>query len=171
MFTSVLRRLFAFAAAYLALQFAAVVAAPLEERGLEVRSAPSAPHYVVYADLFQPGVVGPPPVSDLKGYNTFVMSFWLLAGPWDKAYEWTTLSASARSSVKSQYHAAGIKLMVAAFGSSNVPTTTGADPVATANNLANFIKEYCLDGVDVDYEVDDTCVFGARTAMSLHLHI
>ena len=66
MFTSVLRRLFAFAAVYLALQSAAVVAAPLEERGLEVRSAPSAPHYVVYADIFQPGVVGPPPVSDLK---------------------------------------------------------------------------------------------------------
>ena len=61
--------------------------------------------------------------------------------------------------------------MVAAFGSSNVPTTTGADPVATANNLANFVKEYCLDGVDVDYEVDDLWVFGARTAISLCLHI
>ena len=81
------------------------------------------------------------------------MSFWLTAGPWDKAYEWTTLSASDRSSIKSKYHAAGIKLMVAAFGSTDVPTSAGADPVATANNLASFVKTYGLDGVDVDYEV------------------
>ncbi|PIL25116.1 hypothetical protein GSI_13005 [Ganoderma sinense ZZ0214-1] len=160
MFTFVLRRLSAFVAVYLALQLTDVVAAPLEERGVEVRSAPSAPHYVVYADAFQPGVVGPPPVSDLKGYNTFVMSFWLLAGPWDKAYEWTTLSVSTRSSVKSQYHAAGIKLMVAAFGSSDIPTTTGADPVVTANNLATFVKAYGLDGVDVDYEDVNAMVVG-----------
>ncbi|KAM5534676.1 hypothetical protein V8D89_011688 [Ganoderma adspersum] len=160
MFSFVVRRFSAFAAVYLALQLAAVVAAPLEERDIEARSAPSAPHFVVYADAYQAGVTGPPPVSDLKGYNTYIMSFWLTAGPWDKAYEWTTLSASDRSSVKSKYHAAGIKLMVAAFGSTDVPTSAGADPVATANNLASFVKTYGLDGVDVDYEDFNAMVAG-----------
>ncbi len=66
MFASVVRRLSAFVAVYLALQLAAVIAAPLEERDLEDRSAPSAPHFVVYADSYQPGVTGPPAVSALK---------------------------------------------------------------------------------------------------------
>ena len=82
-----------------------------------------------------------------------ILSFWLIEGPWDKAYEWTTLSASDRATIKSQYNAAGIKLLVAAFGSTDVPTSSGADPVTTANNLASFVKTYGLDGVDVDYEV------------------
>lgn len=42
--------------------------------------------------------------------------------------------------------------MVSAFGSSDVPTTTGADPIATANTMAAFVKQYQLDGIDVDYE-------------------
>ena len=88
-----------------------------------------------------------------------ILSFWLIEGAWDKAYEWTTLSASDRASIKSQYNAAGIKLLVAAFGSTDVPTSTGADPVTTANNLASWVKTYGLDGVDVDYEV---CPHGLR---------
>lgn len=94
------------------------------------------------------------------------MSFWSPAGLWDKAYEWTTLSASGRSSVKSKYHAAGIKLMVAAFGSTDDPTTAGADPVATANSLASWVKIYVLDGVDVDYEASGLHGFATWTATS-----
>ena len=98
------------------------------------------------------------------------MSFWSPATLWDKAYEWTTLSASERSSVKSKYHAAGIKLLVAAFGSTDVPTTAGVDPVATANNLAGWVKTYGLDGVDVDYEVsglDGSATWTATSRCSL----
>ena len=43
--------------------------------------------------------------------------------------------------------------MVAAFGSSDVPTSAGQDPVTLANNIAAWVKEWGLDGVDVDYEV------------------
>ena len=43
--------------------------------------------------------------------------------------------------------------MVSAFGSTDIPTTTGADPVATANTMAAWVKQYQLDGIDVDYEV------------------
>lgn len=43
--------------------------------------------------------------------------------------------------------------MISAFGSTDVPTSTGADPIATANSMAAFVKKYQLDGIDVDYEV------------------
>ncbi|TBU38070.1 glycoside hydrolase family 18 protein [Dichomitus squalens] len=152
MFAFVFRRLSAFVAFYLTIQLSAVIAAPLEQRDLEARATPSAPHFVVYADQSQSGVTGPPAVSNVNGWNVFILSFWLLEGAWDKAEEWTQLSASDRATIKSQYNAAGIKLLVAAFGSTDVPTSTGADPVTTANNLASWVKTYGLDGVDVDYE-------------------
>ena len=58
--------------------------------------------------------------------------------------------------------------MVSAFGStgtsefdgqenraddySDSPTSNGADPVKTAQDLATWVKQYGLDGVDIDYE-------------------
>ncbi|KAK0501322.1 glycoside hydrolase superfamily [Armillaria luteobubalina] len=62
------------------------------------------------------------------------LSFLLMAGAWDK------------------YAAAGVKLLVSVFGSSDVPTTTGADPIATADTMAAWVTQYNLDGIDVDYE-------------------
>ena len=82
-----------------------------------------------------------------------VLSFLLTSGPADQVEEWASLTDAQRSSFKSQYAAAGISLMVSAFGSTDEPTTFGADPVGTANTVANFVKKYQLDGVDVDYEV------------------
>ena len=69
-----------------------------------------------------------------------------------QAEEWAALPASQRSSLKSQYEKAGIKLIVSLFGSTDAPTSTGADPIDTANTMAAFVKKYDLDGVDVDYE-------------------
>ena len=63
------------------------------------------------------------------------------------------MTAAQRSSIKSQYASAGIKLIVSVFGSTDVPTSTNADPVATANTMAAWVKTYNLDGIDVDYEV------------------
>lgn len=81
-----------------------------------------------------------------------------------QAYEWTTLSAKERNDVKTQYHAAGVKLIVSVFGSTDIPTTTGADPIATADMVASWVKTYDLDGVDVDYEV---CNFGSLYSCSV----
>ena len=64
------------------------------------------------------------------------------------------MTASQRTSIKSQYAAAGIKLVVSVFGSTDVPTTTNADPIATANTMAAWVIQYDLDGIDVDYEVN-----------------
>lgn len=44
-------------------------------------------------------------------------------------------------------------MIVSAFGSTDAPTSSGADPVATANTFAAWVIEYGLDGIDVDYEV------------------
>ena len=65
MFTSTLRRLSAFVAIYLALQLGAAFAAPAEQRDLEARATPAAPHFAVYADTYQSGVTGPPAVSSI----------------------------------------------------------------------------------------------------------
>lgn len=121
-------------------------------RHILARATPAAPHFVVYGDKFSPGTTGPPDASQIKGFNVFALSFLLLEGAWDKAQEWASLTAAERSSVKSQYAAAGIKLIVSVFGSTDVPTSTGADPVATANTMAAWVKQFDLDGVDVDYE-------------------
>ncbi|KAG2058007.1 hypothetical protein BDR06DRAFT_968932 [Suillus hirtellus] len=48
---------------------------------------------------------------------------------------------------------AGISLIVSAFGSTDVPTTDGYDPTILANSLPDYVLEYDLDGVDVDYGV------------------
>ncbi|KAH8103588.1 glycoside hydrolase family 18 protein [Cristinia sonorae] len=122
-----------------------------QARSILTRSGQGAPHFVVYADKWS-GTAGPPPASELNGWNVFILSFLLLEGASDKAQEWTQLSDSQRSSIKAQYAAAGIKLMVSAFGSTDIPTTAGSDPVATANKMASWVKQYQLDGIDVDYE-------------------
>lgn len=80
------------------------------------------------------------------------MSFWLTGGPADNAQAWAELTADQRTSIKAPYIAAGIKVVVSAFGSTNTPTSSGADATTTANDLAAWVKQYDLDGVDVDYE-------------------
>lgn len=72
------------------------------------------------------------------------------------------MTAGERSALKAQYAAAGIKLTVSLFGSSDVPTTVNADPVQTAQTMAAWVKQYSLDGVDVDYE--DFGAFAQGTA-------
>lgn len=81
-----------------------------------------------------------------------LLSFLLTEGAWDNAEVWTALTADQRTSIKSEYAAAGISLMVSAFGSTDVPTTSGGDPVAIANTMSAWVKQYDLDGIDVDYE-------------------
>ncbi|KAF8916309.1 glycoside hydrolase superfamily [Mucidula mucida] len=125
------------------------------------RATPAAPHWVVYSDK-STSSTGPPPAADIEGFNVFSLSFLLLAGAWDKAYEWTTLTADQRTALKAEYDAAGIKLMVSVFGATDVPTSSGADPVTTAQTMAAWVKEYDLDGIDVDYE--DFNAFAAGTA-------
>jgi chitinase len=110
----------------------------------------SAPHYVIYADKYLSQL---PSASDLSNYNRFILAFWMTeSGPVDNAQAWESFDASYRQQILDEYHAAGIALMVSAFGSTDSPTTNGADPTATAQKLAAWVKQYGLDGVDIDYE-------------------
>ncbi|GLB41933.1 putative glycosyl hydrolase 18 family protein [Lyophyllum shimeji] len=132
-----------------------------QAREILARATPAAPHWVAYSDAWTSSS-GPPDPSAIKGFNVFALSFLLLEGAWDQAQTWTSLTDAQRSTIKSQYAAAGIKLIVSAFGSTDVPTTSGADPVATANSFAAWVKQYNLDGIDVDYE--DFGAFNSGTA-------
>ncbi|EMD33176.1 glycoside hydrolase family 18 protein [Gelatoporia subvermispora B] len=116
------------------------------------RTVPAAPHFVVYGDEWISGENGPPDVSEIKGYNVFALSFLLASGPVDQAQEWASLTDAQRSSIKAEYKAAGISLIVSAFGSTDAPTTSGADPNKTADMMAQWVKQYDLDGIDIDYE-------------------
>ncbi|KAF8588811.1 glycoside hydrolase family 18 protein [Ramaria rubella] len=122
-------------------------------RGILERATLAAPHFVIYSDKFVSGLTGPPAASDVEVMHLLIaMAFLLTEGAFDKAEEWTQLTAAQRSSIKSQYAAAGIKLVVSVFGSTDAPTSSGADPIATANTMAAWVKEFDLDGIDVDYE-------------------
>lgn len=79
------------------------------------------------------------------------MAFLFPSGGQDQAAEWQQITADQRASIKAAYNAAGIKLLVSAFGSTSYPTSL--DPVATANSMANWVIQYGVDGIDVDYEV------------------
>jgi hypothetical protein len=63
------------------------------------------------------------------------------------------IGAAAQQSIKAAYNAAGIKLMVSAFGESDAPTTGNVDPIAMANTIGQWVLDNNLEGVDVDYEV------------------
>ncbi|KAJ7491934.1 glycoside hydrolase family 18 protein [Mycena latifolia] len=123
-----------------------------EAREILARATPAPPHWVVYGDQYVSGTTGPPATSAVAGFNVFILSFLLTEGAWDKAYEWTTYNATQRAAIKAQYSAAGIRLLVSAFGSTDVPTSSGVDPIAMATTMANWVIQYNLDGIDVDYE-------------------
>lgn len=43
--------------------------------------------------------------------------------------------------------------MVSAFGSTESPTTHKNDPTQVAEFMAGWVKQWDIDGIDVDYEV------------------
>jgi len=82
----------------------------------------------------------------------FALSFLEAYGAADQAQEWAALTASQRSSILSEFEAAGISFIVSLFGSTETPTSSGYNPIDTANTMAAWVIQYGLQGVDVDYE-------------------
>jgi len=130
----------------------------VDHRELIARSTPKtylapAPHWVAYTMSDYSTTQAFPTGSELVGYNVFIMSFWLsTSGAQYKASEFTKLSQSTRDWIVNDYHTHGISFLVSAFGYGDNPTTNGENPITVANNLAAFVKQYHLDGVDVDWE-------------------
>ncbi|EJC98495.1 glycoside hydrolase, partial [Fomitiporia mediterranea MF3/22] len=106
--------------------------------------------FVIYSDKWVTNAL--PDVSKLEGYNVFALSFLLSTGAADQAMAWQQLDDNTRKSLKSKYESAGIKVIVSAFGATETPTTAGADATKVANDMANWVKKYNVDGIDVDYE-------------------
>ncbi|KAF8435382.1 glycoside hydrolase family 18 protein [Boletus edulis BED1] len=113
------------------------------------RASPAAPRFVVYQDAWTYPL---PAASQLQGYSVYALSFWLTSGAADMALGWQELTASQRASYLREYNAAGISLIVSAFGSTDAPTSSGVNPVTIANDLASWVLQYGVQGVDIDYE-------------------
>ncbi|KIK62369.1 carbohydrate-binding module family 5 protein [Collybiopsis luxurians FD-317 M1] len=128
-------------------------AAPLSPvaRNILKRSVPAAPRYVVYSDAFTSETNPAPAPSAISGWTVFNLAF-LTTFNADNYGIWVSLTDAERAAVKAEYAAAGIKLCVSAFGSTEEPTNAGLDPVSLANTVAAAVIQFDLDGVDVDYE-------------------
>ncbi|KAF8182479.1 glycoside hydrolase superfamily [Mycena galopus ATCC 62051] len=131
---------------------------------LSARAVPSSLIWLTYFDRYIT-YTGLPAVSDLTGFNVFALSFVYAASQVDNAVIWAELDSATRASIKAEYAAAGISLIVSAFGSGPTPTSSGNDPTAAANYIANYVKTYGLDGVDIDYE-DFSAIETAGTAVA-----
>jgi len=118
----------------------------------QATAAQPSSNFVVYLfDAVNTGT-GFPSVAELQQFNVLVLSFLVTSGPIGQAAKWTQLSDAQRDSIKAAYNQAGIKLMISLFGDTDDVTTDNNDPVQTANNMADWVLQYKLDGVDVDYE-------------------
>ncbi|KAF7288409.1 Glycoside hydrolase family 18 protein [Mycena chlorophos] len=128
------------------------------------RSVPAAPNFVTYSDRFY-SETSLPPVSDVEGFTVYALAFIFPSSVQDNAAVWQGLSSATRASTLAEYSAAGISIVVSAFGSTSLPTSGGVDPTAAAQYIANFVIDYDLAGVDVDYE-DFGAVETAGTAVA-----
>ncbi|KAF7358672.1 Glycoside hydrolase [Mycena sanguinolenta] len=131
---------------------------------LSARAVPTGPRWVAYFDRFISST-SLPAVADISGFNVFALAFIYSASLQDNAATWAELDAATRATIKAEYAAAGISLIVSAFGAGPTPTSGGDDPTAAANFIANYVKEFDLDGVDVDYE-DFGAIETAGTAVA-----
>ncbi|KAH9923965.1 chitinase [Epithele typhae] len=145
---------FTVAAALVLTSLNSVLAASISETSLAARAVtvPS-PAFVLYSDLFtpDPNILGDP--SGFAGWNVINLSFLTIAkGPFDQVLRWKNLPAATKKAVKAKYHAAGIRIVAAALGDTDTPTTSGIDPTEIGQQFGQFILDNSLDGIDVDYE-------------------
>ena len=131
------------------------------------RSPSSTPHFMVYSNKRASTQNALPDVNDIKGFNVLCVTVQLthdirtdfsqfccsaLAfytnSPLGQASTWASLSTSDRQAAKQAYNDAGISVIVSVFGDSIQPTTSGYDPTDLANDIASFVTQYDLDGVD-----------------------
>ncbi|KAJ7724377.1 glycoside hydrolase family 18 protein, partial [Mycena metata] len=128
-------------------------------RAIDVSTA--APQFVAYFDKFVSYDSLPDP-SLLTGFTVFALAFVYPSSAVDNAQVWESMTAADRATTKAEYNAAGISLIVSAFGSGSSPTSQ--DPTTVANYIANYVLTYNLDGVDIDYE-DFPALESAGTAV------
>ena len=60
--------------------------------------------------------------------------------------------AEVQTNLTSNYHSKNTKILVSAFGATEFPTTQGLPAKKTCLELAQFVKDNDLDGLDFDWE-------------------
>ena len=119
--------------------------------------------------------------TNSKDCNIINLAFWLptpngTSYPVDAALVWSdavtffgpdsvfgNTTEEIQANLRILYHMQNAKVMVSAFGETSLPTTHYIDPEAVGENLAMFVIENQLDGVDLDYE--DNAAMEAGTAV------
>ena len=116
--------------------------------------------------------LGLPENGQSAGYNTVILSFWISDNnPADAVAVWANLPGyipdncgygsdphDMQVQLLNDFHNAGINVLVSAFGATDYPTGKDAGEVCT--NLAQFVLNNNLDGVDLDYE--DSAAFNGN---------
>lgn len=103
------------------------------------------------------------PNGPTNGPNVIALSFWTTGSVADAVSVWSSLnmyipencgygssSSEIQRNLIQKFHANGVKVIVAAFGATNNPTSE--DPTQVCTNIAQFVLANNLDGVDLDYE-------------------
>lgn len=107
--------------------------------------------------------MGVPGYAKKHDYNYVALAFWSDSGPLDIANIWVkptyfvgtdsvfgSTDEIIRNNLKKAYNAGGVRVLVSAFGATEMPTHK--DPTLLATKLAKFVTDYNLDGCDIDYE-------------------
>lgn len=125
--------------------------------------------YINFINVWWPATsiaaaLGVPGYAAKHSYNYIALAFWSYQnGPIDIANIWVkptyfmgtdsvfgSTDAAIRANLKKAYNNGGVRILVSAFGSTEMPTNQ--DPVDVAAKLARFVLDYDLDGCDIDYE-------------------
>jgi chitinase len=119
-----------------------------------------------WGDVTLPAALGVPGyTAPGLPYNYIAHAFWTYPGSAvDAASMWAALANNMnptplgnttqqiQKTLKDKFAAAGVKLLVSAFGSTQTPTSAGYDPVDCATKIAAFVTLNQYDGVDIDWE-------------------
>lgn len=123
-------------------------------------STQSTPKLVAYVDTL--AVYHPPQtvvdniLMNIGKFNYLILAFWETTKPVDVALEWSDGKTFPTDAID-QFHKAGVKVLVSASGSTETPIThwingSGIDGATYGQKLADFVKQYQLDGADLDIE-------------------
>ena len=133
------------------------------------------PVYAIYVDTltqwYGDTVADEIGATNPRGYNTIIFAFWTpnqdgTSHPVDIGLVWAhperffdlqtskygSTPEEIRKNLLKLYHDNGVNVLISAFGSTSFPTSYGISATACGENLAQFVIDMKLDGVDLDYE-------------------
>jgi len=104
-----------------------------------------------------------------KGYNVINLAFYTSTnGPEEMAQMWEQLSSGDKTAYLDAYHKAGMKILVSLFGGAD-SNPSSLDPGAFASKVVSWVKDNRLDGVDIDYEDENSFGQGRGAAWVIAL--